>query len=214
MIKILIQRGLKLKTNRKLDIIILLLGGNELSAQELAEKFNVTEKTIYRDIDYIRESGIPIVGKRGVKGGFRVEDKELLRDNNITLKEQHKLMKLLKNQDRIPEEQLDEIMRSIENLFRDNRINWIEPEFEDTKMNETFFIIKNSIEDCNVLELYFKTNEKQTRNMKIEPYQILIGNNDLYLRFFNLKENNWDKISVNNIKKIIVLNESFIRRTI
>ncbi|MGO1369739.1 helix-turn-helix transcriptional regulator [Senegalia sp. (in: firmicutes)] len=203
-----------MKTNRKLDIIILLLGGNELSAQELAEKFNVTEKTIYRDIDYIRESGIPIVGKRGVKGGFRVEDKELLRDNNITLKEQHKLMKLLKNQDRIPEEQLDEIMRSIENLFRDNRINWIEPEFEDTKMNETFFIIKNSIEDCNVLELYFKTNEKQTRNMKIEPYQILIGNNDLYLRFFNLKENNWDKISVNNIKKIIVLNESFIRRTI
>ena len=89
-----IRGGLKLKTNRMLNIMILLLEGNELSAQELAERFNVTEKTIYRDIDFIRESGIPIVGKRGVKGGFSVEDRDLVINKKITLKEQHKLMKL------------------------------------------------------------------------------------------------------------------------
>ena len=51
-------------------------------------------------------------------------------------------MELLKNQDKIPEEQLNEIMNSIENLFIDNTINWIDAEFDDLKLNKIFFKIK------------------------------------------------------------------------
>lgn len=46
---------------------------------------------------------------------------------------------LLKNQDRIPEEQLNEIMNSIENLFSDNTVDWIDAEFDEPKLNKLFF---------------------------------------------------------------------------
>lgn len=194
-----------MKTNRMLDIIILLLEGNELSAQELAEKFNVTEKTIYRDIDFIREAGIPIVGKRGVNGGFKVEDKDLLRDKKITLKEQHKLMKLLKNQDRIPEEQLDKIMNSIENLFRDDRINWIELEFEDTKMNENFLKAKDAIINQRLIILKYKSKENVLKVIEAQLYKISLRKNGCYLVFQNVSEDKRNEVLFEYIVGIEIL---------
>lgn len=201
-----------MKTNRMLNIIILLLEGNELSAQELAEKFNVTEKTIYRDIDFIRESGIPIVGKRGVKGGFSIEDRDLVINKKITLKEQHKLMKLLKNQDRIPEEQLNEIMNSIENLFSDNTVDWIDAEFDEPKLNKLFFKIKEAIINQRLIELEFKKTENDMEIIKVEPYKIYISENGLFLRFYNMDKDKWDKICFNKVKDTNILKVSFVKR--
>lgn len=198
-----------MKTNRMLDIIILLLEGKELSAQELAEKFNVTEKTIYRDIDFIREAGIPIVGKRGVKGGFKVEDKDLLRDKKITLKEQHKLMKLLKNQDRIPEDQLDEIMDSIENLFKNDRINWIEPEFNDPKTNEIFLKAKDAIINQKLVSLETFKNNRELRKNNVQLHRLYIKEDGLYLRFYSIDNQNCTDIYFNKIRNINLLEESF-----
>ena len=169
-----------------LDIVILLLEGSELSAQELAERFNVTEKTIYRDIDFIREAGIDIVGKRGVKGGFRVKDKDLVKNKRITLKEQHKLMKLSENQDRIPEEQLNEIMNSIENLFKDNRVDWIDAEFDDPKLNEIFLEIKDAIVSERLILLKYESKENALKEIKVRPYKISIRKHGCYLVFQNI----------------------------
>lgn len=183
-----------------LDIVILLLEGSELSAQELSERFNVTEKTIYRDIDFIREAGIDIVGKRGVKGGFRVQDKDLVKNKRITLKEQHKLMKLLENQDRIPEEQLNEIMNSIENLFKDNRVDWIEAEFDDPKLNEIFLEIKDAIVSERLIQLGIETIDNKIETIKVEPYKIYVREKGLYLIYYNIDKNKQDEVMLELIK--------------
>lgn len=186
-----------------LDIIILLLEGNELSAQELSERFDVTEKTIYRDIDFIREAGIDIVGKRGVKGGFRVEDKDLVKNKRITLKEQHKLMELLKNQDRIPEEQLNEIMNSIENLFKDNRVDWIDADFDDPKLNKIFLGIKEAIINQRLIQLEFETTDNNLEISRVKPYKIYIRDGGLYFKFHNIDQNKQDEILLESVREII-----------
>ncbi|MFM2487598.1 HTH domain-containing protein [Enterococcus avium] len=58
--------------DRLLSITMLLLDKKRISAKELAEKFEVSPRTIYRDIDTLNMAGIPIRSTSGVGGGFEI----------------------------------------------------------------------------------------------------------------------------------------------
>ena len=61
-----------MKTERLIAIIMLLMESDKISASKLANMFEVTKRTIYRDIDTINMAGIPIVTTNGVNGGIRI----------------------------------------------------------------------------------------------------------------------------------------------
>lgn len=64
-----------MKIDRLVSIILLLLEKDRVSAQELAELFEVSPRTIYRDIDAISIAGIPVCATSGVGGGFEIMQK-------------------------------------------------------------------------------------------------------------------------------------------
>lgn len=55
-----------MKIDRLLSIVVILLNNNRISARELASKFEVSIRTIYRDIEAINLAGIPIVSFPGI----------------------------------------------------------------------------------------------------------------------------------------------------
>ena len=59
-----------MKIDRLVSIIMILLDKKRISAQELADTFEVSLRTIYRDIDAISMAGIPIRSTPGVGGGL------------------------------------------------------------------------------------------------------------------------------------------------
>lgn len=61
-----------MKTGRHISIIMTLLDKKRVSANELADMFEVSNRTIYRDIDTINMAGIPIHSTSGVGGGFEI----------------------------------------------------------------------------------------------------------------------------------------------
>lgn len=201
-----------MKTRRMLEIIMILLNEGEVKAKDLAEGFNCTTKTIYRDVEYIKESGIPIISELGRNGGFKIGEGVARNNKTLTLKEQHTIIKALKDQNRIPEEQLDEIMTTIEGFFRDNTIDWIDGEFADPKINKFFHQLKSAIINFNIVELYFGTDDDATNKIRVEPYQIFIGYDDLSLRFFNIDDEKWDEVFLKEVHDIMVLEDRFIKR--
>jgi len=77
-----------MKAQRLLAITMLLLGRNSVSAPELAKRFEVSVRTIYRDMDALSEAGIPVVAYPGSGGGFGIMgefkiDRSLLRPEEI-----------------------------------------------------------------------------------------------------------------------------------
>ncbi len=60
-----------MKVDRLVSIIMILLDKKRIGAQELADMFEVSTRTIYRDIDAINMAGIPVRGASGV-GGFEI----------------------------------------------------------------------------------------------------------------------------------------------
>lgn len=63
-----------MRASRLLSILILLQLRGQLTAEYLAEEFEVSVRTIYRDIDALSASGIPVYGDSGPGGGFRLFD--------------------------------------------------------------------------------------------------------------------------------------------
>jgi predicted DNA-binding transcriptional regulator YafY len=77
-----------MKAQRLLAITMLLLAKDSVSAPELARRFEVSVRTIYRDIESLCESGIPIVAYPGAGGGYGIMrdfkiDRSLLKPGEI-----------------------------------------------------------------------------------------------------------------------------------
>ena len=66
--------GDAMKVDRLISIIMILLEKERIGAQELADLFEVSPRTIYRDIDAINMAGIPVCSTPGVGGGFAIMD--------------------------------------------------------------------------------------------------------------------------------------------
>lgn len=63
-----------MKIDRLMGILTLLLQHEQLTAAQLAERFEVSKRTINRDIAALNRAGIPIVTQQGAKGGVRIID--------------------------------------------------------------------------------------------------------------------------------------------
>ena len=60
-----------MQINRLFEIVYLLLEKETATAKELAEHFEVSVRTIYRDIDILSTAGIPVYTNKGKGGGIR-----------------------------------------------------------------------------------------------------------------------------------------------
>ncbi|WP_440117066.1 helix-turn-helix transcriptional regulator [Paenibacillus sp. QZ-Y1] len=63
-----------MKLERLISIIYKLLNHEVLSASKLAEEFQVSPRTIYRDVDVICAAGFPVISFQGHKGGYGMMD--------------------------------------------------------------------------------------------------------------------------------------------
>ncbi|HUZ84962.1 MAG TPA: YafY family protein [Gaiellales bacterium] len=61
-----------LRSDRLLGILLWLRSGQAVSAIELARRFEVSVRTIYRDVDTLSALGVPVYAVRGRGGGFRL----------------------------------------------------------------------------------------------------------------------------------------------
>ncbi len=63
-----------MRADRLLSLLMLLQARGRLTAKALAEKLEVSERTIYRDIDALCVAGVPIYGEAGPEGGYALLD--------------------------------------------------------------------------------------------------------------------------------------------
>ena len=57
-----------MKISRLLGILNVLVNKDRVTVKELAERFEVSKRTIFRDLDTLNEAGIPIVSYSGIGG--------------------------------------------------------------------------------------------------------------------------------------------------
>ena len=74
-----------MRIDRMLSIVVILLNRRKITARELADRFEVSLRTIYRDIESINLSGIPVISNQGMDGGYEIPDNYKLSRQYLSL---------------------------------------------------------------------------------------------------------------------------------
>ncbi|AJY74097.1 helix-turn-helix transcriptional regulator [Paenibacillus beijingensis] len=81
-----------MKLERLLAVTMLLLNRRRVSAQELAERFEVSLRTVYRDMEAINAAGIPVVSYTGAAGGYEIMEKYRVERQFLSYEELESIM--------------------------------------------------------------------------------------------------------------------------
>jgi len=114
-----------MQINRLFEIIYILLNKKSITAKELAEHFEVSVRTIYRDIDILSIAGIPIYTSQGKGGGISLLDDYVLDKSLLSEQEQKEILYALQSLTVANVPDTDKVLSKISNLFNKNKRNWI-----------------------------------------------------------------------------------------
>ena len=84
-----------MKINRLFEIVYLLLDKDRITARELADRFEVSTRTIYRDVEDLSAAGIPIYMSKGKNGGISLLPDYVLNKTLLTEEEKINILSAL-----------------------------------------------------------------------------------------------------------------------
>lgn len=205
-----------LKINRLLGITILLLNRETVTAKELAERFGVSTRTIYRDIDILSSAGVPVFTNKGNGGGISLLDNYSLNRTLISENEIESILLALKTLKAAKYPEIDAVLEKIGAVFKHTEADWVHIDFSPwastPNENNKFIEIKKAILDRKriTFEYINSAGEKSTR--KIEPMRLLFKGQGWYLWGYCVTKNDFRVFRISRIKNVKVTNEVFKRR--
>ena len=202
-----------MKDNRLFRILYYILEKGKVTASELADKFEVSVRTIYRDIDSISSAGIPIYALQGKGGGIEIAEDFVLSKSLLSENEKQQIMSALQGLDNTTIQRENELLTKLSALFKMKNTSWIEVDFnnwQNNKMYEkTFEDIKSAILSKNIISFtYFSSNEKET-DRSVKPVRLLFKSQDWYLYALCLLRNDFRYFKLSRIKNLEIQTEKF-----
>lgn len=187
--------------NRLFQIVYLLIEKPRMTAKELADIFEVSERTIYRDIDKLTIAGIPIYTDRGKHGGISILPDYVLDKAVLTTEEKNKIMESLNALNEVSLTVDDDSISKLRSFLGKQYQDWIEIEFSSwgnsSEDAATFERIKNAILGHFYMEIVYSGNQAGLVQRKIKPIKLCFKDQAWYLyaycclrkdyRFFKLK---------------------------
>lgn len=202
-----------MRDSRLFRILYYILEKGKVTANELSEKFEVSVRTIYRDIDVISSAGIPIYATQGKGGGIEIADDFVLKKSLLSEKEQEQILVALKGLEGINKQYENELLTKLSAFFKIKNTNWIEVDFTNwqrgNEYDELFNDIKSAIINKNIIRFtYFSNNEKET-SREVKPIRLLFKGWDWYVYTFCLLRNKFRYFKLSRIRDLKILDENF-----
>lgn len=200
-----------MKIDRLLSITIYLLNHRKTSGRKLAEHFNVSYRTILRDIDTLCMAGIPIVSTNGVDGGYEILDTFKM-EHHIAGKNDYKyIISALKGfYSAYNNEEVDSVIEKIESVSG-NGSNDIMLDFsvlqEHEHINEKIKMLDRAIKSCRTVELTYVNSKGTSGLYTVEPVSVVYKWYNWYLLSFVKKDKEYRIFKLSRMKKIIVTEE-------
>lgn len=204
-----------MQVNRLFEIIYILLEKENVTAKELAEHFGVSVRTIYRDIDVLSRSNIPIYTNQGKGGGINLLDNFVLDKSLISEDEQNQILFALQSFEKLNVNNEKMLLDKMSILFNKATRNWIEIDFSswgtDSTQNERYNKIKEAILNKKVVEITYFNSYGEENIRQVEPLQIWFKDKSWYIKAFCRLKQDFRIFKIARIRDIKILDEHFER---
>lgn len=205
-----------MQINRLFEIVYILLSKKIVTAKELAERFEVSERTVYRDIDTLSSAGIPIYATQGKGGGISLLDHFILNKSVLSENEQNEILFALQSLTVMQNPETDKVLSKLSSLFQKNNINWIEVDLSPWGSNKSktceFTILKNAILNHQVIMFYYFNTAGEKSSRRVEPVKLMYKVNAWYLQGFCLTRNEYRTFKISRMSNVEMSPEIFVNR--
>ena len=197
--------------NRQLEMVYILMNKGSVTAEELAERFEVSTRTVYRDIDSLSMAGIPVYANRGKGGGIRLMEHFVLDRRLLSKEEQGRILAALASLRETGASQDIRILEKLETFFKAEPLDWVAIDFSDWsgRRGELYGQIKEAILGRHVMAFDYYGQHGDMMRREVEPIQLLFKEYTWYVRAYCRIRGAMRLFKVLRMKRVEVLEESF-----
>lgn len=197
--------------NRLLAIIYILMNKGTVTARELAERFEVSVRTIYRDVESLSMAGIPIYTRKGKNGGISLTEQFVLNKMLVSREEQIQILAGLASLEEVGAEEEQETLQKLAEFFHVDSANWVSIDFSDWsgRRQELFGQIKQAVLNHKVMEFDYYGQYGNMSRRCVEPVQLLFKEYTWYLRAWCRGRQAMRLFKVLRMKRVVVTEEEF-----
>lgn len=206
-----------MKINRLLEITILLLNKGTIKARELADRFGVSTRTIYRDVDVLSGAGVPVFTNKGNGGGISLLENYSLNKTLISEHESESLLFALKTLQAAKYPEIDAVLDKIGAVFKNaDSADWVYIDFSPWGSNPNeynkFIDIKKAILERRTTSFDYVNADGGRSLRSIEPMRLIFKGQAWYLWGYCKTREDFRTFRISRMKNVIVTNEAFERR--
>ncbi|MBQ8402845.1 MAG: YafY family transcriptional regulator [Clostridia bacterium] len=206
-----------MKIDRLIGIITTLQQKKCVTAPYLAEKFEVSRRTINRDIEDICKAGIPIVTSRGTGGGISIMPGFAIDTTVFTEQELANIFTGLKTLDSVSNSETAEklaqkIGGSSAIKLADNMIIDLSSFYKDD-LADKIDAIKQAIKESRCISFHYCYNKGEA-DKKIEPYLIVFKWSDWYVFGFCKERLDFRMYKLRRLWNLKITDEKYVIRDV
>lgn len=213
-----------MKVDRLMSIVLVLLDKGRIRAQELADMFEVSLRTIYRDIDAIDLAGIPIRSTPGAGGGFEImPDYKIDRKFFSTADLSAILMGLSSLSSMIRGDELINALAKVKSFIPADSAKEIELKVNqicidlsqwmgNSNIQPYLEIAKTALQESRFLTFDYVAHHGNRAARKIEPYQLVLKGSHWYLYGYCHERNGFRLFRLSRMSNLQIQEEDFTLR--
>ena len=206
-----------MKLDRLIGILSVLLQEEKVTAPDLAERFEVSRRTINRDIDDLLYAGIPIRTSQGAGGGISIAEGYKVDRTILTSKDMQMILAGLRSLDSVSgsryySQLMEKIMAGSSEFIsgRDSILIDLSSWYKES-LAPKISAIQDAIENRHILEFYYYAPSGESRR-SIEPYYIVFKWTNWYVYGWCRKRKDYRLFKLNRMDKVKETKEEFACR--
>ena len=206
-----------MQESRLFQILYHLLQHGQTTAAQLAEKMEVSVRTIYRDIDALSSAGIPVYTEAGRNGGIHLMEGFILDRTLLSLQEKQEILSALQSLAAVGHDVQLGVLEKLSGLFQVSTENWFEVDFsrwwEPKRQNDTFSLLKSAILHCKCVRISYANSCGDLSRRTVHPLKLTYKGAAWYLKAYCTQKQDYRIFKLNRILDMEVLDEDFETRT-
>ncbi|MNC06280.1 HTH domain protein [compost metagenome] len=203
--------------SRHFEIVYMLLHRKLITARELAEHFEVSTRTIYRDIDVLSAAGIPVYSSKGKGGGISLLPGYSFNASLLSSEEQDNVLVALQTLVAAEYPGVEAVLVKFANLFKKEGQNWLEVDFSPWGSEQSkrfvFQRLRDAIVHRNIISFQYYNSSGQASRRKVEPIQLVFKARAWYLAGYCLSSNDSRIFKINRMRDISITDDHYEIRT-
>lgn len=202
-----------MKTSRLFEIVYILLNKEKVTAKDLADHFEVSTRTIYRDVEDLSASGIPIYMTKGKNGGIALLPDYVLNKTLLSENDKTNILSAIQGLHSLDESSMVEVFSKLSSFFGDKE-GYFEIDYSDwgSLTKNQLDKAKQAILQNKHLSFDYISSQNKLSKRLVEPYKLWFKDRTWYLKAFCTDKNELRLFRFSRMRQVTIEKESFIPR--